>query len=290
VSLSRDRQPGDRSHLQRWLTEWAAAEGVPAGRLQRRVSVLVVSAMLDHLRDEDGNHRFVAKGGAALEMRFGSRARTSKDFDAVYRGVLDDAVAEVDEAVGTEWHGFVGRVTKVSRVEVPGLAVQPVRFEVKLNFKGKPFGTVPMEVAAPEGEVLSRVDTVEVSLDPVGLPAPPTVSCLSVRYQIAQKLHACTDPLDGQRPNDRAHDLADLILLEELLDDAEMADVRSACLDVFTIRDRQPWPPALVAPPHWPALWEAIVEEDRFPVSDLADAVERVRTLIRRIDSSAGAG
>lgn len=286
MSLSRDRQPADRSHLQRWLTEWAASEGVTAGRLQRRVSVLVVSAMLDHLRDESGNHRFVAKGGAALEMRFGSRARTSKDFDTMYRGAFDDAVAEVDAGVATEWNGFVGRVTRIGRVEVPGLRVQPVRFEVKLNYKGKPFGTVPMEVAAPEGNALQRVDTVEVSLDPVGLPVPPTVPCLSVRYQIAQKLHACTDSLDGQRPNDRAHDLADLILLEELLDDDDLAEVRAACVDIFGIRDRQPWPPALVAPPHWPALWNAIVEEDRFPVTALDDAVERVRTLIERIDAS----
>ena len=289
MSLSRDRQPADRSHLQRRLTEWAGAEGVTAGRLQRRVSVLVVSAMLDHLRDDAGNHRFVAKGGAALEMRFGSRARTSKDFDTVYRWALDDAVAEVDAAVATEWNGFVGRVIRVGRVEVPGLQVQPVRFEIKLNYKGKPFGTVPMEVAAPEGDALQRVDTVEVSLDPVGLPVPPTVSCLSVRYQIAQKLHACTDPLDGQRPNDRAHDLADLILLEELLDDHDLGEVRSACVDVFAIRDRQPWPPALVAPPHWPARWNAIVEEDHFPVTALDDAVQRVRTLIARI-GAAGTG
>lgn len=285
MSLSRDRQPADRSHLQRWLTEWAAAESVTAGRLQRRVSVLVVSAMLDHVRDAAGDHRFVAKGGAALEMRFGSRARTSKDFDAVYRGALDDAVAEVDTAVATEWNGFLGRVTRIGRVEVPGLQVKPVRFEIKLTFKGKPFSTVPMEVAAPEGDALRRVDTVEVSLDPVGLPVPPTVPCLSVRYQIAQKLHACTDPLEGQQPNDRAHDLADLILLEELLD-ADLGDVRAACVDVFSIRDRQPWPPALVAPPHWPRLWNAIVEEDRFPVIALHDAVERVRALIERIDAA----
>lgn len=272
--------------MQRWLTEWAATEGVTAGRLQRRVSVLVVSAMLDHLRDDAGNHRFVAKGDAALEMRFGSRARTSKDFDTVHRGALDDAVAEVDAAVATEWNGFVGSVTRVGRVEVPGLRVHPVRFEVKLNYKGKPIGSLPMEVAAPEGHALQRVDTVEVSLEPVGLPAPPAVPCLSVRYQIAQKLHACTDPLDGRRPNDRAHDLADLILLEELLDDDDVGDARSACVDIFAIRDAQPWPPALVAPPHWPALWKAVVEEDQFPVATLDDAVERVRTLIKRIDAA----
>lgn len=203
----------------------------------------------------------------------------------MYRGALDDAVAEVDTAVATEWNGFVGRVTRIGRVEVPGLQLQPVRFEIKLTFKGKPFSTVPMEVAAPEGDALRRVDTVEVSLDPVGLPVPPTVPCLSVRYQIAQKLHACTDPLEGQLPNDRAHDLAHLILLEELLD-ADLVDVRAACVDVFSIRDRQPWPPALVAPPHWPRLWNAIVEEDHFPVIALHEAVERVRALIERIDAA----
>ncbi|MCZ7527299.1 MAG: nucleotidyl transferase AbiEii/AbiGii toxin family protein [Acidimicrobiia bacterium] len=285
MTLSRSREPGNLSHLQRWLTEWSDTEGVTAGRLQRRVGVLVVSAMLDHLRDDGGYHRFVAKGGAALEMRFGVRARTSKDFDTVYRGALDDVVAEVEAAVERDWHGFTGRVVRVDRVDVPGLAMKPVRFEVKLTYKGRAFGTVPMEVAAPEGQALARVDAVEVSLDPVGLPAPPTVSCLSVRYQVAQKLHACTDPLDGERLNDRAYDLADLTLLEELLDDDELAEVRTACLDVFGVRNKHPWPPALVAPAHWPALWQAVVEEDDFPITFDA-ALERVRALIARIDAA----
>lgn len=287
MTLERSRQPGSLSHLQRWLTEWAEAEGVTAGRLQRRVSVLVVAAMLDHLRDDDGNRRFVAKGGAALEMRFGNRARTSKDFDTVYRGALHEAAETVAAAVDENWNGFAGRVTKVSEVEVPGMVVRPVRLTVKLTYKRRPFGTIPMEIAAPEGGALSTVDAVVVSLDPVGLPAPGTVSCLSVRYQIAQKLHACTDTLDGDRPNDRAHDLADLMLLEELLGDDDLGEVRDACLDVFTIRDKQPWPPALVPPDHWADLWAAIVEEDNFGVSDLDDAIDRVRVLIHRIAASA---
>ncbi|HUR17628.1 MAG TPA: hypothetical protein VMZ51_01670 [Acidimicrobiales bacterium] len=74
--------------------------------------------------------------------------------------------------------------------------------------------------------------------------------------------------------------------MEELLDAADLGDVRAACVDVFAIRDRQPWPPALVAPPHWPRLWNTIVEEDRFPVIALHDAVERVRALIERIDAA----
>lgn len=286
MTLTRRTAPATLSILQRWLTQWADAEGVTVGRLQRRVGVLVISAMLDHLRDEDGSHRFVAKGGAALELRFGSRARTSKDYDSVYRGALDEAVGEVEAAVDRTWNGFSGRITRVAQVEVPGLATKLARFEVKLAYKGKPFVTIPMEVAAPEGAALGVVDTVEVSLEPVGLPAPPSVPCLSVRYQVAQKLHACTDPLDGERPNDRAHDLAGLILLEELLGDDDMAKVRTACVDVFTTRDRQAWPPALVTPAHWGLLWTAIVEEGDLPVTALDEAVGRVRGLIERIDAA----
>lgn len=115
---------------------------------------------------------------------------------------------------------------------------------------------------------------------------PPSPAC-RFATRSPRKLHACSDPLDGQRSNDRARDLADLILLEELLDDDDMADVRSACVDVFTVRNRQPWPPALVAPAHWSALWDAIVDEDHFPVTALDDAVARVRNLVTRIDSAA---
>lgn len=286
MSLARSRQPGDRSHLERWLSEWAGAEGVTAGRLRRRVAVLVVSAMLDNQRDEEGRHRFVVKGGAALELRFGARARTSKDLDAVYRGVLDDAAGVVADAVAAPWNGFTGRVTRLGRIDAPGPVVPPVRFEIKLAFKGKPFATLPMEVSAPEGQALASVDAVAVSLEPVGLPAPEFVSCLSVRYQVAQKLHACTDQLDGVRPNDRAHDLADLILLEELLAETDLADARSACVEIFTGRARQPWPPALVAPPHWARLWAALVDEERFPVEHLDEAVSRVRALIGNIEAA----
>ncbi len=288
MSLERAKPPRDLSNLQRWLGEWSAAEGVTTGRIQRRVGVLVVAAMLDDIRDNDGNHRFVAKGGAALEMRFGARARTSKDFDTLYCGAMEEALDQVSAGVGSGWQGFTGRVTRIADVDVPGLAVQPKRFEIKLAYKGRAFVTIPMEVSRPEGDALTQIDAVQVSLAPVGLDAPPVVPCLSVRYQIAQKLHACTDPLNGDRPNERAHDLADLILLEELLGEADLAAARRACVDVFGVRNKHAWPPALVPDDYWYELWRRIVEDDQFPVTDLDDAVERVRALIARIDAARG--
>lgn len=40
---------------------------------------------------------------------------------------------------------------------------------------------------------------------------------MSVRYQIAQKIHACTEVPEDDRPNDRFRDLIDIQLLHELI-------------------------------------------------------------------------
>lgn len=285
MSVARDKPPTNLQHLERLLADWSKADNVTAGRMRRRVGVLVVAAMLDNVRDEHGNHQFVAKGGAALDMRFGHRARTSKDLDAVYRGLIDEAFERITQAIKAGWHGFGGRVLDDGEVNAP-LRAKPRRFNIKLTYAMRDFVTIPMEVAAPEGEALLQVDRVQVSLAELGVPLPRTVPCLSVRYQIAQKLHACTDPLDGLQLNDRAHDLADLILLEELLRDDDLTGARAACVEIFELREKQPWPPALVDPGHWEALWLRIVEDNNFPITDLADAIARVRQLIERIDRS----
>lgn len=53
------------SGLERWLGEWAAAEGVTAGRLRRFVAVAVVAAMVQRARDDEGRPLFLLKGGSA---------------------------------------------------------------------------------------------------------------------------------------------------------------------------------------------------------------------------------
>lgn len=273
--------------LERWLEDWAKATGTTGGRLRRQLGVAVVAGMLDAVRDEAGRHRFVIKGGSALELRFGLRARSSRDLDSIYRGVTAEAAIEAEAAVTKEWQGFTGIVARVETVEVPGLAVPPIRFDVRLSYRGDPFATVPMEVSGPEGAAVEGEDLVVApSLAPVGLEGPDVVPCLSLAYQIAQKLHACTDPLDGIRPNDRARDLADILLIEELAADRlEFGELAAACADIFSARDRHPWPPELVVHDHWADLWARIVEDDGFPITDVQEAAGLVRDLIGRIDA-----
>jgi hypothetical protein len=65
------------------------------------------------------------------------------------------------------------------------------------------------------------------------------VPCIAVRWQIAQKIHACTERLDG-RSNDRFRDLLDLQFLAGPVDDAAWPAVRSACVEIFDGRESKP--------------------------------------------------
>lgn len=286
-ATDRSRPAGSLQGLERWLTEWSTKEGLTAGRLRRRVGVVAVAAMLDGCRDDTGEHLFQVKGGSALELRFGAVAGTSKDLDALYRGVIADSPDVIATALAAGWSGFSGRVARTESIR-SGQRVEPLRITTKLTYRGRPYLELPIEVAAPEGGSALSPDAVQVRpLAEVGLPTPETVPCMSLRYQIAQKLHACTEPLTDGRVNERARDIADLLLIDELAGGAlDLAKVREACVEVFDLRAKHPWPPALVAPALWTVLWHRIVEEDSFPISDLTDALAQARGFIDRIDTA----
>jgi hypothetical protein len=79
--MSEQRRPGDLSHLERLIDRWSKTDSedrAPAGRLRRLVGVSALAAILDGL-EVDGTPRLAFKGGAALEVRFGPRARASRD-------------------------------------------------------------------------------------------------------------------------------------------------------------------------------------------------------------------
>lgn len=121
----------------------------------------------------------------------------------------------------------------------------------------------------------------------LGLPESSKVDCLSLRYQIAQKLHACTEQPDD-KDNERAHDLVDLQLLMGLLDPDNLQAVREACEEIFASRDRQVWPPALQTPLPWAGLYGAaradVLDADALNLAPtIKDAVVVVQELINAI-------
>jgi hypothetical protein len=279
----RSKPPHNTNVLGKWLTEAATESGVTAGRLRRQLGFMILAAILDSARDDnDGQPLFLVKGGVAMELRSGGTARATKDFDTSLRADPAQLITHLDPALRHGFGDFTATRTEIEPVANTGA----LRCEIKIAYRNKPVVTVPFEVARTEGGMGTDVDHVPaLSLAYVGLDGPGTVACIAVRWQIAQKLHACTEQL-ADRENERFRDILDLQLLGDLVSDHGWSAVRSACVDVFNGRAKHAWPPTLTIPASWHAGYRSIAEDIGFAVADITAAAAAVRQLIERIDST----
>ena len=285
-----DASPSNLRALRDRLAAAAKREGIVFGRLQQHVGVLVVTQFFSALTDDHGDPLLLVKGGVSLELRRGiPQSRTSKDLDAVIRGDIATVHELLAEAGAQGWEGFTAVFTPPVAFEVPALGCDAFRFTAKINYQGKPFVSVPIEVSpieAGNGDTYDKVSSEALAL--VGLPNSGAVPCMTLPWQVAQKLHGCTEPVDEPRANDRAHDLVDLQLLEALLVDEPLSETRAACVAVFEGRSKQHWPPVLVALPHWPSIYVRATEglDELGLASDIEQAVLQVQSFVEQIDNS----
>ena len=275
--------PGNLSHLQRLANTAAADASMPAGRYQRWINTHIISAALDRVRDEDGEPLFTLKGGAAMELRLGINARASKDYDAAFRDRAEDMLDALDRALAVDWGGFQLQRTEPELIR----DTHAMRMDIKLAYKGKPWGTVHLEVAPAEGQVGQEIDRIPARpLDPVQIEGPERIACVSVRYQIAQKIHACTEIYTDGRENDRFRDLIDLQLLRDLVEDGGLPAVRHACIEIFELRVKHTWPPDVTVHPSWPAGFAAMAADVGFSTQDVDIAADALRQFISEIDAA----
>jgi hypothetical protein len=282
-----DSNPSNLRALRDRLTAVAKREGIVFGRLQQHVGVLVVAQFMNLAADGDGLRCSWSRVGASLELRRGiPQSRTSKDLDAVVRGDVDTVHERLAEAGADGWEGFTAVFTAPVPFEVPGLVANPHRFTAKISYQGKPFVSVPIEISPIEAGNADEFDTVSSdALTLVGLSESVAVPCMTLPWQIAQKIHACTEPVDAPRTNDRARDLVDLQLLEALTVDEPLADTEAACRAVFEARDKHEWPPVVTAQANWDVIYIRALEglEDIGIAGSLDDALARVQSFIDRI-------
>lgn len=281
--LGRGKPPHNAQVLQRWVGEWARAEGVPTARLQRSVSYMVLAAMLSTVRGADGRPLFLLKGGVTMELRLDLRARATQDLDAAVRARSSELLDRLRDALEAGHGDFTAATTEIRGVRATGA----IRATVKLSYRGRPWGTVPVELAPVEGAAGDEIEHVPArALDRLGIDGPADVPCLSVRYQMAQKLHACTEVFETGPANARFRDLIDLLLLRELLTTDDLPRVRAACVEIFALRDKHAWPPTLTTPIEWGAAYARLAAEMAFPLVDVEEAGDAVRLLIHEIDAA----
>lgn len=252
------RLPGDRADLERRITAWSRRTGLPEGWLRRYVSTSVVMAMLARATDARGEALFVPKGGASMQLRFGTDARLTRDLDAAFRGLEPDIAAALRVATAGPLWDFTAKLRQLDPYDGDRLLTVVHRYRIALSFRGRPFDSVAVELTeqpAARGEMLLPV----LSLEDVRLPGPAASTVLELPRQFAEKLHACTEPDRIDAPNDRVSDLYDLSLLARDVNRREdWVAVMDACQAVFIERGTHSWPSRVTVRRGWAKEWESM--------------------------------
>jgi hypothetical protein len=163
------------------------------------------------------------------------------------------------------------------------------RFRIRVAYREERFGevsersfsNVKLEVSGYEGRHREPDQVPAFSLTPFGFEGPDRIPCIPLPKQIAQKLHAATEPDSDGNANDRFRDLLDLVLLSAFVPPS--TELRDACEETFAIRAKHPWPPEVVAYPHWIGPLEASAREMGLVQTAAADMVRHVSEYVGRI-------
>jgi hypothetical protein len=251
-------------------------EGTEELAIRRRVgmALVVVGQMLP-----EG----AIKGGSAMALRYGRGTRFTQDLDAARVQPLARFRSDFEDSLAVGWAGFTGRLIEKAAPRPTGVptayVMQP--FDVKLDYRGRPWCTVKFEIGHNE---IGDADEPEYQLadglgqlfTEVGLEAPKPVPVMRADHQVAQKLHAVSEP-----GSERVRDLVDLQLLDKG-EDLGLAQVKATCIRLFEYRRQQAWPPTIETGAGWGTLYEAAVEDiDALP--DAEAAVAWVNEFVQRI-------
>lgn len=208
-------------------------------------------------------------------VRRGRRKTWTSSSSATRRDLADD----LDRALAEPYSEFSFQLEAIE----DGGGGYFRRLDVKLLFRGRSWATLRLEVAAPDGQSTDGELVPAIPIDEFGIAGPEAIPCLSLRYQIAQKLHAVTERFPSG-DNERFRDLIDLIICRDLI--ARMDEVKEACCITFAVRNKHSWPPVLIVPDIWIEPYAGLAEEMEFPFTDVEEAAVEVRELIAAIDSA----
>jgi hypothetical protein len=199
-----------RRALEERLRTQSLRSGAPLVRLRKMVAFDRFLARL--LRAQPGD--WIVKGGLALQLRLGSRARTTKDIDVLSLSQPGEITRQLREAGSLDlgdWFTFeVAEPAQNSNTEQGGL-----RHPIHALLDGRTFEQLHMDVGIgdPMLEAAEYFNTPAL-LDFADLD-PTRVPCYPITQQIAEKLHAYTLPRKSGE-NSRVKDFVDILLLAEL--------------------------------------------------------------------------
>ena len=233
----------------------------------------------------------VVKGGSSLMFRYGGEfTRYTRDMDTARVMGLADYKQKLEDALKVGWNGFTGVLSDVpppKPKDVPESYVM-IPFDIKLSYCGRSWQTIRIEIGhneigdADEYEEYLPPDLAE-AFEALSFPRPAALRVMRLPYQIAQKLHAASEP-----GSERAHDLIDLQLIvrHSTLD---FVEVRKTCVRLFEYRRKHAWAPKIVAGDGWRKTYEdayATIVDASLVLPSVDEAVVWANELVSKIDEN----
>lgn len=236
-----------RTALEQRLANQASAAGVALDRLRR---LAVFERILARLTVGDPG-MWVLKGGAALEMRWPNRARTTKDLDLATRlepvdgSDLHEHLVDV-LATDPDDDGFRFVVAPPKSLQTDEAGRPGWRFSVQARLAGREFTTVTLDVVQRVAEIAATEQVAAPNSFAFADIPDREVETVSATQHFAEKLHALTR--DYGRENTRVRDLVDIALLIER-GDLRPTETMAAARNVFEIRGTHDVPQVIPDPP-----------------------------------------
>jgi hypothetical protein len=227
-----------RRALEQRLQSYSAKTGIPLVRLRKMVAF---DRFLARLQPD----QWVLKGGLALQLRLGNRARTTKDIDVLALLQASEITAALRKAGSTDlgdW--FLFEVAEPSSLST---GIGGTRYTVQALLDGRIFEQFHIDVGIGD-PIVDDVDylTTPAMLDFADL-QPTQFPCYPITQQIAEKLHAYTRPHKSGESS-RVKDFVDILLLAELgaIDGSHLYKAIQA---TFSAMGTHPVPSSVSSPP-----------------------------------------
>lgn len=232
---------------------------------------------------------WMLKGGLALQLRLGDRARTTKDVDVLltishigaYKALAQAAAHDL-----SDWFTFTVR-SEVGTL--PGPDEGGLRFYVTARVDGRVFESFHVDVGLgdPVVEPAERLTTPPL-LAFAGIP-PVVVPCYPISQHLAEKIHAYVKPrVSGE--GTRVKDLVDMVLIATHTP-VNAGALAAALQATFTAQGSGAPPRSLPAPPAaWAPKYRRLAQEVGLDDLTLPAAFERARHFLDPVLSGQTAG
>ena len=238
------------------VAEIADHYGIVVKRARSLITGLIVAQMLPN--------SLVVKGGQGIRIRRGEvNSRATPDLDVVlaasanHEQFMEDLSTRLTHGWGSvppsksalkknadapAKIAFTGDI-KVVKKHIPDsipehYVMQPYR--IRLDFLGKPWSSVDLEVGHDEIDLTTSAAYTESKdadylTEALGFGPIGPVRLIAIENQLAQKIHALTEPFSN-----RMHDLVDIQLL--WTDDVDLKTLNRTCERTFAFRNGHSWP------------------------------------------------